>query len=90
MNNVKEWSTKKVKVTMTETRKEKFNEEKAIEILKKELTKDEAKSVIKTKEYIDDDALEDLIYNKKFDAQKLASCKTYGEPIRTLRLKKIK
>lgn len=74
------------KATMTLKENEDFNEEQAIEIIKSELTDEEIKSVIRTKEYIDDDALEKLIYSKKFDAKKLNCCRTLTEPTATLRI----
>lgn len=62
------------------TQKEEFDEEKAIQIIKDNLPKEFLSTVIKTKEYIDDEALEKLVYNKDFDINLLSSCKTLGEP----------
>lgn len=62
------------------TQKEEFNEEKAIQIIKDNLPKEFLSTVIKSKEYIDDEALEKLVYNKDFDINLLSSCKTLGEP----------
>lgn len=69
---------------VTVTPKEEFNEEKAIEIIKENLPKEFISSVIKTKEYIDEDALENLVYNKDFDINLLSTCKVEAEP--TIRL----
>lgn len=85
-----EFETDNWKATITLKENEDFNDEQAIEIIKSELTEEEIKSVIRTKEYIDDDALEKLIYNKKFDAKKLNCCITLKEPTVTLRISKKK
>lgn len=63
-----------LKVTRTVIKKSKFNDDEAISILKSSLTDEQLASVIKTKEYIDDDALESLIYNKIIDGSILDSC----------------
>lgn len=75
-------------VTLSTTTKEKLNEERAIEILKNELDTAQLKKVVKTKEYIDDDELEKLVYNGKFDMSKLECCREYGAPVHTLRISK--
>lgn len=48
-----------------------MDEEKVIEILKENCKKADLKDVIKTKEYVDFDSLENLIYNGGIEAQKL-------------------
>ena len=48
-----------------------MDEEKVIEILKENCKKTELKNVIKTKEYVDFEALESLIYNGGIEAKKL-------------------
>lgn len=48
-----------------------MDEEKVIEILKENCKKADLKDVIKTKEYVDFEALENLIYNGGIEAQKL-------------------
>ena len=48
-----------------------MDEDKVIEILKENCKKADLKDVIKTKEYVDFDALENLIYNGGIEAQKL-------------------
>ena len=65
-----------------------FNEDRAIEILKQNLTPEQLEQVIKSKEYIDADALEKLVYNKAFDAAILEPCNTKDAPIYTLRISK--
>lgn len=77
-------------VTLTTTQKESLNEERAIEILKEALTPAQLRKVVKKKEYIDDDELEKLVYNGKFDMSQLECCREFGEPTHTLRITKIK
>lgn len=48
-----------------------MDEEKVIEILKENCKKYDLKNVIKTKEYVDFDALESFIYNGCIEAKKL-------------------
>lgn len=67
-----------------------FNELKAIEILKEKLSRKDLATVVKTKEYIDDDALESLVYLGKFDITELSVCNTIKEPTVTLRISKKK
>lgn len=62
----------KYSVTMSKTVKQKLNEDLAIEIIKENLGGALLASVIKQKEYIDEDALEKLVYNGDFDITKLA------------------
>lgn len=57
--------------------RESFNEDKLIEKLK-EL---KGNTAIKTKEYVDMDELEDLIYNGYIDAAQLSSCKVSKEVV---------
>lgn len=71
-------------VKISEKKNEDFNEDKAIEILRKELPVDDFKEVVRTKEYIDDDALESLVYNGDFDISLLDSCTIEKPP--TIRL----
>lgn len=74
------------------TPKQDFNELQAIEILKESLNGrlDILTSVIKTKEYIDEDALEKAIYNGDIDAKLLAPCTIEKEPTVKLTVGKIK
>lgn len=89
-NNLSEFSTEKWTAKITTTQKEDFNEFRAIEILKETLSEDDLKKVVKTREYIDDDALESLVYNGVFDVAKLEPCRTLKEPTVTLRISKKK
>lgn len=75
---------------VTITPKSEFNEAKAIEIIKKHLGGELLNTVIKTREYIDEDSLEKLIYNGDIDAKVLASCTIEKEPTVRLTIGKIK
>lgn len=82
--NSKNWTA-----TLSCTKKESLNEDLAIEIIKKNLGGALLSSVIKQKEYIDEDALEKLVYNGDFDINKLAKAKLVTD-IYTLRVGKKK
>ena len=82
--NSKNWSA-----TLSCTKKESLNEDLAIEIIKENLGGALLSSVIKQKEYIDEDALEKLVYNGDFDINKLAKAKIVKETY-TLRVNKKK
>ena len=69
--------------------KESLNEDLAIEIIKENLGGALLNSVIKQKEYIDEDALEKLVYNGDFDINKLAKAKIV-KSVYTLRVNKKK
>ena len=75
--------------TLSCTKKESLNEDLAIEIIKENLGGALLSSVIKQKEYIDEDALEKLVYNGDFDINKLAKAKMVKETY-TLRVNKKK
>lgn len=79
-----------IKASITVTPKSEFNELQAIEILRKNLTPEQFSKVVKTKEYLDDDAFENLVYNEGIDAGILAPAETPKEPTITLRLGKAK
>lgn len=82
----------KWKATVTVTPREEFNEDKAIDILKDSLSGrlDLLAGIVKTKEYIDEDALEKAIYNGDIDAKLLAPCTIEKEPTVRLTIGKIK
>lgn len=65
----------KYTATLTKTDKESLNEDLAIEIIKENLSGALLSSVIKQKEYIDEDVLEKLVYNGDLDINKLAKAK---------------
>ena len=76
--------------TLTVTEKESLDEDKAIEILKDKLSEADFVKCVKTKQYIDDDALEKIVYSSGFDMQELNSCVVKSKPTYTLRVSKIK
>lgn len=71
------------------TQKESLNNDLAIEILKANLDEETIRTVIKSKEYIDEDALEKLVYAGLFDITKLAKAKIVKK-VSTLRITKRK
>ena len=75
--------------TLSCKKEESLNEDLAIEIIKENLGGALLSSVIKQKEYIDEDALEKLVYNGDFDINKLAKAKMVKETY-TLRIGKKK
>ena len=81
--------SEKYTATLSCTKKESLNEDLAIEIIKENLGGALLSSVIKQKEYIDEDALEKLVYNGDFDITKLAKAKMVKETY-TLRVGKKK
>ena len=82
-------NSEKYTATLSCTKKESLNEDLAIEIIKENLGGALLSSVIKQKEYIDEDALEKLVYNGDFDINKLAKAKMVKETY-TLRVNKKK
>lgn len=74
-NGLDRIDTDKYTTTVTTSTSESLNEELAIEIIKENLGGAMLNTVIKTKEYIDEDALEKLVYNGDFDITKLAKAK---------------
>ena len=80
-------NSEKYTATLSQTKKESLNEELAIEIIKENLGGALLNSVIKQKEYIDEDALETLVYNGDFDISKLEKAKI-TKVTTTLRIKK--
>lgn len=89
-NDFTEHETDRYVAKMSITQKTDFNEEKAIQILKEKVDADVYNKIVKTKEYIDEDALENCIYNNLFDQSILAECITELDPIYTLKVKEIK
>ena len=82
-------SSEKYTATVTTTTKSTLNEELAIEIIKENLGGALLRSVIKKKEYIDEDDLEKLVYNGDFDITKLEKAKI-DTTTQTLRIAKKK
>lgn len=88
-NGLDRIDTDKYTATVTTSTSESLNEELAIEIIKENLGGAMLATVIKTKEYIDEDALEKLVYNGDFDITKLAKAKI-TKTTSTLRVSKKK
>ena len=86
-NGVDEASSDMYTAVLSNTTKESLNEDLAIEIIKENLGGSLLNSVIKQKEYIDEDALEKLVYNGDFDISKLEKAKI-TKVTTTLRIKK--
>lgn len=87
-NNLECFESEKYTATVSNTTKTSLNDDLAIEILKANLKPEELKTVIKTKEYIDEDALEKLSYSG-FDMSILE--RAFIEKVTsTLRIKKNK
>lgn len=87
---IEEYTVNGIRATITITPKESFNELQAIEILRKALSPDQFSQIVKTKEYIDDDAFEKAVYQGQIDASILQPATTPLEPTVTLRLGKAK
>ena len=79
-----------VKASITVTPNQEVNELQAIEILRKALTPEQFAKVVKTREYIDDDEFEKLVYSHEVDAEILQPAVTPKAPTVTLRLGKVK
>ena len=79
-----------IRAYITVTENSEVNELQAIEILRKELTPEQFAKVVKTREYIDDDEMEKLVYTHEVDAEILAPAITPKAPTVTLRLGKVK
>lgn len=79
-----------IRASITITPNQDVNELQAIEILRKALTPEQFSKVVKTKEYIDDDEFEKLVYAHEVDAEILMPAVTPKAPTVTLRLGKVK
>ena len=86
-NDMDEASSDMYTAVLSNTTKESLNEDLAIAIIKENLGGALLNSVIKQKEYIDEDALEKLVYNGDFDISKLEKAKI-TKVTTTLRIKK--
>lgn len=89
-NNHEEAVVGDMRVYMTTSVKTEFNELRAIEILRNNLPKPLFDKVVKKKEYIDEDALEDIIFQRQFDAKKLAPATEEKAPSYAIRTGKVK
>lgn len=88
--DVTEFVAGDVRASITVTPNQEVNELQAIEILRKALTPEQFSKVVKTKEYIDDDEFEKLVYAHEIDAEILTPAVTPKAPTVTLRLGKVK
>ena len=88
--DVTEFVAGDVRASITITPNQDVNELQAIEILRKALTPEQFSKVVKTKEYIDDDEFEKLVYSHEVDAEILMPAVTPKAPTVTLRLGKVK
>ena len=88
-HNMASANSDKYTATLSRQDKESLNEELAIEIIKANLDGALLATVIKKKEYIDEEALEKLVYNGDFDVTKLAKAKMV-KSVYTLRVNKKK
>lgn len=88
-NGMSEASSDMYTAVLSNTTNESLNEDLAIAIIKENLGGALLSSVIKQKDYIDEDALEKLVYNGDFDASKLERAKIVKK-ILTLRIGKKK
>ena len=86
-NGMDEASSDMYTAVLSNTTKESLNEDLAIAIIKENLGGALLNSVIKQKEYIDEDALEKLVYNGDFDISKLEKAKI-TKVTTTLRMRK--
>ena len=85
-NDISSFETDSFIATVSETEKQSLNNELALCILKEDLDENELTSVVKTKEYIDEDALEKLVFNGQFDISKLEKA-VDKKIVSTLRIK---
>lgn len=88
--DVTEFVVGDVRASITITANQDVNELQAIEILRKALNPEQFSKVVKTREYIDDDEFEKLVYAHEVDAQILQPAVTPKSPTVTLRLGKVK
>lgn len=83
------YETSKSKATITYQNRISMDDEKCIEILRENCKPKDLKAVIKTKEYVDYEVLESLIYNGEISAEKLEPAQTV-KVVTTLTIKPLK
>ena len=88
--DITEFVANDIRATISVTANQDVNELQAIEILRKELSPEQFNKVVKTREYIDDDEFEKLVYAHEVDAKILLPAITPKAPTVTLRLGKVK
>lgn len=84
-NKLNEFEAGGYKATVTTTTKQSFNEEQLLQKIKKL----KVKGIVKKKEYVDMDALENAIYNNQINAADLAECQITSNTL-MLRIKEVK
>ena len=92
---VKTYRTEDYEITYTEAERVSFKEDKLLIRLKEIVANKDLKEfegLIKTKEYVDMDVLENLLYHNKFDEAEISSISSCQEikNIPTLKVKKVK
>lgn len=87
---IRQFKGEEFQVTVTVTPNQYIDDDKALEILKKKLNEEQLKQVVKTREYIDDDALENLIYHNQVPKNILAPAMVEGKPSTRITYKKLK
>lgn len=87
--DITEYLTEDTRAYLQYSNKIDMDEDKVIEILKENCNAEQLKNVIKTKEYVNFEALESLIYNNGIAAEKLEPAQTvkttvslYTKPIK--------
>ncbi len=88
-----EYSSDDYTASISTTTKTDFNEDYAIEIIRREfeagnISEEVKAKIIRTKEYIDDDALEAVIYSNPNFGQEIKKAFVEKAPVVTLRIKK--
>lgn len=73
---IEEYTTDNFRAYLQYSNKIDMDEDKIIQILKENCKKDDYEKVIRTKEYVDFEALESLIYNGGISAEKLEPAQT--------------
>lgn len=86
-HGISSFETDTCTATVSTSKSESLNDDLAIEIIKKHLGGALLASVVKQKEYIDEDALEKLVYNGDFDISSLEKAKIV-KVTKTLRISK--
>ena len=86
-HGISSFDTDTCTATVSTSKSESMNDDLAIEIIKEHLGGPLLASVVKKKEYIDEDALEKLVYNGDFDISLLEKAKIV-KVTKTLRISK--
>ena len=86
-HGISSFDTDTCTATVSTSKSESLNDDLAIEIIKEHLGGALLASVVKQKEYIDEDALEKLVYNGDFDISLLEKAKIV-KVTKTLRISK--